>query len=173
MDEWFSNSELNIRDEYFFHRCFNAIVDGAYNRSLTWRIEIHLSWWRHQMETFSTLLAICEFPAQRPVTQRFYVFFDLRLNNRLSKQSWGWWFETLSRPLWRHCNVFRFSHMFTIRNINLLPHKVWVLQTVVNIAVIASYLILGHLFRFIAVLYTNQFHSRIRRTLSASTSQKL
>ena len=31
-------------------------------------------------------------------------FFDLRLNERLSKQSWGWWFETLSRPLWRHCN---------------------------------------------------------------------
>ena len=23
---------------------------------------------------------------------------------RLSKQSWGWWFETLSRPLWRYCN---------------------------------------------------------------------
>ena len=22
----------------------------------------------------------------------------------LSKQSWGWWFETPSRPLWRHCN---------------------------------------------------------------------
>ena len=19
-------------------------------------------------------------------------------------ESWGWWFETLSRPLWRHCN---------------------------------------------------------------------
>ena len=31
-------------------------------------------------------------------------FFDLRLNKRLSKQSWGWWFETLSRPLWRHCD---------------------------------------------------------------------
>ena len=30
--------------------------------------------------------------------------FDLRLNKRLSKQSWGWWFETPSRPLWRHCN---------------------------------------------------------------------
>ena len=26
------------------------------------------------------------------------------LIKRLSKQSWGWWFETLSRPLWRHCN---------------------------------------------------------------------
>ena len=45
-----------------------------------------------------------EFPAQRPVTRSFDVFFDLRLNKWLSKQSWGWWFETLSRPLWRHCN---------------------------------------------------------------------
>ena len=66
-----------------------------------------ISWWRHQMETFSTLLAICagnspvsgEFPAQKPVTRSFGVFFDLRLNKRLSKQSWGWWFETLSCPL--------------------------------------------------------------------------
>ena len=33
---------------------------------------------------------IGEFPAQRPVTQSFDVFFDLRLNKRLSKQSWGW-----------------------------------------------------------------------------------
>ena len=43
-----------------------------------------------------------EFPAQRPVTRSYYVFSDLRLNNRLSKQSWGWWLETPSRPLWRH-----------------------------------------------------------------------
>ena len=28
-----------------------------------------------------------EFPAQRPVTRSFDVFFDLRLNKRLSKQS--------------------------------------------------------------------------------------
>ena len=35
----------------------------------------------------------------------FDVFFDLRLNKRLNKQSWGWWFERLSRPFWRHCNV--------------------------------------------------------------------
>ena len=70
------------------------------------------SWWRHQMETIFGLLAICagnspvtgEFPAQRPVTRSFGVFFDLHLNKRLSKQSWGWWFETPSRPLWRHCN---------------------------------------------------------------------
>ena len=64
------------------------------------------------METFSALLAICaenspvpgEFPTQRPVTRSFDVYFDLRPNKRLSKQSWGWWFETQSRPLWRHRN---------------------------------------------------------------------
>ena len=44
---------------------------------------------------------------QRPVTQSFHVFFDLRLNKRLSKQSWGWWFETSPRPLWRHCSDYR------------------------------------------------------------------
>ena len=48
-----------------------------------------------------------EFPAQRTVTRSFDVFFDLRLNKRLSKQSWGWWFETPSPSLWRHCNVYR------------------------------------------------------------------
>ena len=44
-----------------------------------------------------------EFPTQRPVTRSFDVFFDLRLNKRLSKQPWGWWFETPSWSLWRHC----------------------------------------------------------------------
>ena len=65
------------------------------------------------METFSALLALCvgnspvtgEFPAQRPVKRSFDVFFDLRLDKRLNKQSRGWWCETLSRSLWRHCNA--------------------------------------------------------------------
>ena len=70
--------------------------------------------WRHEMETFSVLLTLCaenspatgEFAPHRPVTLNFDVFFDLRLNKRLSKKSWGWWFETPSYPLWRHCNGF-------------------------------------------------------------------
>ena len=48
------------------------------------------------------VLALCagnspvagEFPAQRAVMRNFDVFFDLRLNKQLSKQSWRWWFET-------------------------------------------------------------------------------
>ena len=38
-----------------------------------------------------------EFPTQRPVTGSFDVFFDQRLNKRLSKQPWGWWLDT---PSW-------------------------------------------------------------------------
>ena len=73
--------------------------------------------WKTRMMTssngnFSALLAICagnspvpgEFPTQRPVTRSCDVYFDLRPNKRLSKQLWGWWFETQSRPLWRHRN---------------------------------------------------------------------
>ena len=54
-----------------------------------------ISWWRHQIEAISALLAICagnspvtgEFPTQRPVARSFDVFFDLRLNKRLSKNN--------------------------------------------------------------------------------------
>ena len=59
------------------------------------------SCWRHQMEAFSALLALW----QRSVTRSFDAFFDMRLNKRLSKQSWGWWCETPSCPLWRHWYV--------------------------------------------------------------------
>ena len=49
---------------------------------------------------------LSEFPTQRPMTRSFDVFFDLRMNKRLSKQPWGWWFETPSWSLWRQCNDF-------------------------------------------------------------------
>ena len=115
------------------HKPAGTNIDRSFRHC---RIEWHLAqlhWymttadlWNHahddvinEMETFSASLAICagnspvpgEFPAQRPVTRSFDVFFDLRLNKRLIKQSRGWWFETLSRHrndkrevlvLWRH-----------------------------------------------------------------------
>ena len=83
----------------------------------------------HEMETFSSLLALCagnppvtgefgEFPSQRPVSRSFDIFFDLRLNNRLSKQWWGWWFESRSRPSWCHCN--------DIDTIVTLQYRTWI-----------------------------------------------
>ena len=76
---------------------------------ITWCLNI--TWWRHQMEAFSALLALCEgnpsvtgeFPSQRPVTRSFDVFFDLRINKLLSKHSRRRWVETPSRSLWCHC----------------------------------------------------------------------
>ena len=82
-----------------------------------------LPWWRHQMETFSALLAFCagkspipgQFSAQRPVTRSFDAFFDLHLNKQLSKQSRGWWFETPSGSLWRQCNATKLHVALTLQ----------------------------------------------------------
>ena len=71
-----------------------------------------------------------EFLAQRPVTWSFGVSFDLRLNKRLSKQSWGWWFETPSRSFWRHCNGYSFvtfhsthTHLKSIQQTTVASHQ--------------------------------------------------
>ena len=48
------------------------------------------------------------FPRYWPFVRGFDVFFDLRPDKRLSKQSRGWWFETPSHSLWRHRNVLCF-----------------------------------------------------------------
>ena len=58
-----------------------------------------------------------EFSTQRPVTRSFDVYFDLRPNKWMSKQSWGWWFETLSCSLWRHRNAGESTLHFTHKRI--------------------------------------------------------
>ena len=86
-----------------------GVVDGHATTN-TW------SWLRHQMETFSALLAICagnspvtgEFPSQMPMTRSFDVFWSAP-EQRLSKQSRRRWFETPLRSLWRYCNVVAWS----------------------------------------------------------------
>ena len=98
------------------------------------------------METFSALLALYarnspvtdEFPPQKPVTWSFDVFFDLCLDKRLSKHLWGWWFETPSCSLWRHCNVLS----------KAIYRPEWlVAQTIVNTG------------KYILVLFTNGFQN--------------
>ena len=69
-----------------------------------------------------------KFPTQRPVTRSFEVFFDLRSTELLSKQSWGWWLETLSSPLWRHRNVYIVNSkahgwLFIFRYFILIPSR--------------------------------------------------
>ena len=71
--------------------------------------------WRHQMEAFSALLAFCAgnspghrwIPYAKASDGELWCFFDLRLDQQLSKQWRRWWFETPSRSLWRQCNGFQ------------------------------------------------------------------
>ena len=86
------------------------VVRTLFKRLLTYdqwgSTEWQETWWRHQMNTFSALLALWvgKSPVNSPHKGQWrgslIFFFDLRL----SKQSWGWWSETPSRPLCRNCN---------------------------------------------------------------------
>ena len=110
-------------------------VTGLSVQLSAWLTTFLFPWWRNQMETFSALLAIWagyspvtgEFPTQRPVTRSFDVFYDLCLNKRLNKQWWGWWFETSSRPLWRHCNVEHWLGKRRLKTVNLATFWFWTL----------------------------------------------
>ena len=106
------------------------------------------TWWRHQMETYSTLLALCagnspitgKFRSQRPVTQGIDIFFDLRLNKRLSKQSRRRWLRhhrahydvtvmetsTLVQIMaWCHQATSRYPSQYWPRSMSLGYNKCW------------------------------------------------
>ena len=122
----------NQRDESF------VVIYVAVVRSFISSLN---AWWRHQMEAFSALLAICagihpvpgEYPTQRPVTRSLDVFFDPRLDKRLSKQSRGWWFEAPATSLWRHYNglpnryILMYNCVF-IDNIEIKKYLIWQIQ---------------------------------------------
>ena len=82
-----------------------------YNDIMVWATqESHddVTKWKHFPRYWPFVRGIHQSPVNsphKPVTRSFDVFFDLCLNKRLSKQSRGWWFETSSSSLWRHCNA--------------------------------------------------------------------
>ena len=102
----------DLIDAWIMRGFSRPTIQWAFN-SLLFSIKHTTSWWRHQMEIFSALLAICArkspvtggFRSQRPETRSFDVFCRLCMNKWLSKQSQGWWVETPSCSCWRHRNV--------------------------------------------------------------------
>ena len=113
-------------------------VDRSVRGLFQWR---HNTWWHHQMETFSPLLALGE--GNLPATGEFSSQGQWRVTkaseaelgcflsigawlNGWSKQSWGWWFETSSHSSWRHCNEWPMDcphKLITIicKSINMIP----------------------------------------------------
>ena len=122
-------------------RMTNRCDCSGFKVDLPWSLIIcvKITWWRHQMVIFSALLALCvgntpvtgQFPSQRPVTRSFDIFFDLRLNKRLSKQSRGSWFETQSYSLWRHCNNGLGERLAIIRMASY-GENIWLLLSIIG-----------------------------------------
>ena len=132
-----------------FYCCRNT--NGRNQRSMTLILDSVVStWWRHEMEVFSASMALRAGnspvtggdPSQRPVTRSFDVFTCFWIKRSLSKQPWGWWFETPSRSLWRHGNwwicrveyssgtLFQWWNIYlymwtTCESILLKKHPIW------------------------------------------------
>ena len=81
---WETSLPSNVVSHWLDASLDSALTLFSVLLSTSWSNACGVAWWRHQMETFSALLTV--------------------LPKRLSKQSWGWWFETLSCSLWRQCN---------------------------------------------------------------------
>ena len=95
--------------------CGNHRSHSMPHRICTWRC-CSSSWWRHQMETFFALLALCGgnppvthgFPSQKGQWRGALMFSSILAwtngwaNSRYVRRR----FETPSRSLWRHCNGF-------------------------------------------------------------------
>ena len=122
---------INIEKESLLHViAFISIKMRTFIQLNTWcrlaNKPLLQPWWRHQLEKFSTSLDLCEgnppvtgkFLPQRPVTRSFEVFFDLRSNKRLSKQSKRWWFET--RRTHYDVTVMLMTNQLTGRRIHAL-----------------------------------------------------
>ena len=72
-------------------RVINVVSQYFSSPNLYKRQQVPNGWWNRMIH-------------RKPETRNLDVFFDLRLNKRLSKHSWDCWFETPLRSLWRHCN---------------------------------------------------------------------
>ena len=105
-------------------RCLLDKCQPGHEMTSDWVILFHddVIKWKHFPRYLPFVREIYRSPVNSPHKGQWrgaFMFFDLRLNKRLNKRSWGWWFETSSYPLWRHCNVN------ATRNCFLLPIRHW------------------------------------------------
>ena len=101
-----------MQSEFTFHFAKSSIGENNALLPITlflgtrtsWKCQkVNNIWWRHQMETFSALLALCtgnspitgKFHAKRPVTRSFGVFWCAWIN--------GWVNSHEAGDLRRHC----------------------------------------------------------------------
>ena len=114
-----SNMVAHLGQNYSqqFSKCQPGKWRKAKNRTLLNSASIHddVIEWKHFPRYWPFVRGIHRSPVNSTHKGQWrgalIFFFDLSLNKWLSKQSWGWRFETPSCPLRRHCNVI--IYLFT------------------------------------------------------------
>ena len=114
MSEIYGKSHL-LKAEYFVRnwnmRPLNAFIycfdmDSSLQGRKPWHDDVIQ--WTHFPHYWPFVRGIHLLPVNSPHKGQWrgalMFSFHLCLNTGLGKQSWGWWFETPSRPLWRHSN---------------------------------------------------------------------
>ena len=91
-------SAYHIGFQYITVECYNVLYSVS---DVIVNVHDDVIKWKYFQRYWPFIRGIHRSP---PVTRRFDVSVDVHLNKRLSKQSRCWWFETLWRSLWRHCN---------------------------------------------------------------------
>ena len=100
--------QVGLAPSYHPNQCISISLE--FDGSREFLREYHFHMMTSSNGNIFTLLAICAGIHRSPVNfphkgqRRGALMFFLRLNKLLSKQWWGWWFETPACPLLSHSN---------------------------------------------------------------------
>ena len=106
--------------------------------------------WKH-FPRYWPFVRGCNSPHKGQSRGALIVFFDLRLNIRLGRQTLNWWFETPSLSVWRRCNDLGIHFLALV--------AIWFLMQdfnkneIVLFTFLARSLIENHICRYFNVLY--------------------
>ena len=101
--------EVGNQSIWFNHKSCNIMCSGPYERTIVLRKGVTGDLYHNDVIQRKHFRRGIDQSRWLPLTKasdaELWCFLFLRLNKRLSKQPWGWWFETPSHSLWRHCKV--------------------------------------------------------------------
>ena len=121
-------------------KAVDVMIAHAACHSLSWTILVHddVIKLKHFPRYWPFVRGIYRSPGNSPHKGQWGMFSLLcALNKRLSEQSRGWWFETPSHSLWRHCNEIANSPHYEFNS----PHPSQIsLQIFQNIALLLSWM---------------------------------
>ena len=121
--QWETTLQCNVVSHWrdAFHKVIPVLCGYIYtmflqNNSAHKELKFNITWWRHQIEAFPTLLALCEGIHQLPVASPHKdQWWGALMFSFICTWKNGWaigsqWFEMPSRSLWLHCDELSTYH---------------------------------------------------------------